>query len=51
MAIRAEADAVMASEATSAAQIRTIRLMRDSSQSRDRDVGHNFPAESFVPVL
>jgi len=50
MAILAEAEAVMASEAISAAPIRTKRLMRDTSQSRDRDVGHNFPAQSFVPV-
>jgi hypothetical protein len=38
MASLAEADRVIASEAISAAPIRTIRLMQESSQSLDRDV-------------
>jgi hypothetical protein len=46
----AEADMVIASEAISAAQIRTIRLMCDVPLNRsDRDVRHKFPAEDFVP--
>ena len=43
----AEADTVMTSEASSAATIRTIRLMQCPSQSRRRDLRHNFPCGEF----
>jgi hypothetical protein len=45
----AEADRVIASEATNAAPISTIRLMQESSPSLDCDVQHKFQVVDFVP--